>query len=160
MKKAEPKTSKSVSSKRVTKSTAKKTAKAAGKPAKLTKRERDKLRKMLQKQRAQLSGQISSLKRASLTRDDNVNSSEDGTDAFYRQFALTIASSESNSLVEIEEALVRLDKGSYGVCEGCECIIGGARLAALPFVRLCIKCQSEIENGQSGSRTGRARLRV
>ncbi|OVE74195.1 hypothetical protein BVX94_01115 [bacterium B17] len=78
-------------------------------------------------------------------RNDSVVSVEDGTDAFDRQFALNIISSENDALFEIDEALRRLDGGTYGGCEECGCIIDVPRLAALPFVRMCIKCQSEAE---------------
>lgn len=117
-------------------------------PQKLSAKQRKSLKERLIELRDRLNGQITSLKQDSLTRNDSVVSVEDGTDAFERQFALNIVSSENEALVEIDEALRRLEDGTYGVCEECECIIDVPRLAALPFVRMCVKCQSEAEKAR------------
>lgn len=103
-----------------------------------------------------LSGQITSLKNDSLTRADEVNVEEDGTDAFDRQFALSLASSENEALVQVGHALQRIDEGTYGTCEECSGAIEPARLEALPFVRNCIACQSEIE--KRGGRRNSVRI--
>jgi len=118
----------------------------------LNKRERESLRHALVEARERLSGQITSLKNESLTRNDEVNVEEDGTDAFDRQFALTLASTENEAIFEIDDALRRLDAGEYGKCEECSGGIERARLKAIPFVRTCIRCQSEIEKKRPGYR--------
>jgi RNA polymerase-binding protein DksA len=105
----------------------------------------NKLRRALLSMREQLTGQISSLTNDSLLRHDASNTEEDGTDAYERQFALNIASSDQDAVYQIDQAMQRLDDGTYGVCEGCQGEIEEARLQALPFVRLCIQCQSEHE---------------
>jgi RNA polymerase-binding transcription factor DksA len=72
-----------------------------------------------------------------------------GTDTFDREFALSLVSNEQEALYEIEEALKRLDQNTYGICGNCEKPILKARLEAVPFARLCVSCQSEIEkNGR------------
>ena len=68
-----------------------------------------------------------------------------GTDNFDREFALSLVSNEQEALYEIEEALKRLEHSTYGVCGNCEKNIMKARLEAVPFARLCVNCQSEIE---------------
>lgn len=68
-----------------------------------------------------------------------------GTDNFDREFALSLVSNEQDALYEIEEALKRLDAGTYGVCEMCEKPIRKERLEAVPFARLCVRCQSQSE---------------
>jgi DnaK suppressor protein len=47
---------------------------------------------------------------------------------------------DRSMLIEIKDALVRLEAGSYGVCEVCNMIISSARLEALPWTRTCLKC--------------------
>lgn len=108
-------------------------------------KEKKEFRKILLGLRERVSAQINSLKGDSLQRNDMTNLEEDGTDAFERQFALTLASSEQDSLFEIDDALKRIDEGTYSICEECKKPIEKLRLKALPFVRLCIRCQSEIE---------------
>ena len=127
---------------------------AAAKPAgrgKMSSRETQKLREALLDLRERLSGQVNVLKHDSLTRNDSVFSLEDGTDAFDRQFGLSLANCENEALQEVEEALRRLDNKSYGVCEECAGAIEKPRLKALPFVRTCIQCQSEIEKRRGGT---------
>jgi len=68
-----------------------------------------------------------------------------GSDAYDRDFALGLLSQEQNSLYEVEEALKRLEKGTYGVCEQCGRYIPQNRLEALPFTRLTVECQAEAE---------------
>ena len=74
---------------------------------------------------------------------------DQGTDNFDREFALNLVSSEQDVLYEIDDALRRIDLGTYGVCEGCGCPIEKPRLKALPFAKMCIKCKSAAEKGKS-----------
>jgi RNA polymerase-binding transcription factor DksA len=68
-----------------------------------------------------------------------------GSDAYDRDFALSLLSQEQDALYEIEEALKRIDFGTYGVCEMSNKPIAHARLEALPFARFTVECQSQIE---------------
>ena len=68
-----------------------------------------------------------------------------GSDAYDRDFALSLLSQEQDALYEIEEAIKRLDSGTYGICEVSGKAIAHARLEALPFARLTVECQSQIE---------------
>jgi DnaK suppressor protein len=56
-----------------------------------------------------------------------------------------LAEVESRELARIENALQRMRDGQYGTCEVCGCNIPMARLNALPYATLCIKCQREAE---------------
>lgn len=115
---------------------------------KLTARDKRTLKKMLLEMREHFSAQVEFLKNSSLERHDSVNSVEDGTDAFDRQFALSIAGSEQESLAAIDDALRRLSAGDYGFCESCDGVISVSRLKVLPFVKMCIKCKSKMEGGR------------
>jgi RNA polymerase-binding transcription factor DksA len=106
------------------------------------------LKDVLLKMRDRLTGQISALSNDSLKYIDDA-SSEDRTDDFDREFALNLVSSEHDSVFEIEGALRRIEEGVYVVCDSCSCQIEKPRLHALPFCRMCIKCQSEQEKGRS-----------
>lgn len=118
----------------------------------LADKEKARLRELLLAYRQRLAGQIHALTNDSLKREDEVNSIEDGTDAFDRQFALGLASSEQQSVAEIDEALTRLSDGTYGACDSCGCAIERARLEALPFVRTCIRCQAALEKNNGRRR--------
>jgi RNA polymerase-binding transcription factor DksA len=71
-----------------------------------------------------------------------------GSDAYDRDFALSMLSKEQGSLYEIDEALKRIEYGTYGVCEICEKPIRRDRLEALPFTRYTVECQAELEKRQ------------
>jgi RNA polymerase-binding transcription factor DksA len=71
-----------------------------------------------------------------------------GSDAYDRDFALSMLSKEQGSLYEIDEALKRIEDGSYGVCELCQKPIKHDRLEALPFTRYTVDCQAELEKRQ------------
>lgn len=71
-----------------------------------------------------------------------------GSDAYDRDFALSMLSKEQGSLYEIDEALKRIEDGNYGICEICEKPIKHDRLEALPFTRYTVDCQAELEKRQ------------
>lgn len=74
---------------------------------------------------------------------------DQGTDNFDREFALNLVSSEQDALYEIDEALQRVEAGTFGTCESCGRAIEKARLLALPFTRMCVKCKTDSEKGRS-----------
>ena len=80
-----------------------------------------------------------------------------GSDAYDRDFALSLLSQEQDALYEIEEALKRLELGTYGVCEISGKTIAVARLEALPFARLTVECQAQLEKT---GKVSRARVAV
>ena len=75
-----------------------------------------------------------------------------GSDAYDRDFALSLLSQEQDALFEIDEALKRIAKGSYGVCEMSGKQIPKARLEARPFARFTVECQNDIERKNRHSR--------
>jgi RNA polymerase-binding transcription factor DksA len=80
-----------------------------------------------------------------------------GSDAYDRDFALSLLSQEQDALYEIDEALKRIELGTYGKCEMSGKPIPRARLEAIPFARFTVECQSQLEKQ---SRAARARPSV
>jgi RNA polymerase-binding transcription factor DksA len=75
-----------------------------------------------------------------------------GSDAYDRDFALSLLSQEQDALYEIDEALKRIDLGTYGKCEMSGKPISRARLEAIPFARFTVECQSQLEKQSKASR--------
>jgi DnaK suppressor protein len=69
-----------------------------------------------------------------------------------RNFILRIRDRERKLIAKIDEALRRLEDGTYGVCEECGETIGTARLKARPVTTLCIECKSAQEVGERKNR--------
>ena len=70
---------------------------------------------------------------------------DSGTDNFDRDFALSLLSSDQDAVYEIEEALKRIEKGTYGVCELTAKPIPRARLDAIPWARFTVEAQAQLE---------------
>ncbi|NUQ64927.1 MAG: TraR/DksA family transcriptional regulator [Pirellulales bacterium] len=73
-------------------------------------------------------------------------------DSVQDEISSQLAEVESRELARIEVALERMRQGEYGICEGCSTNIPMARLNALPYATLCIKCQREAEREGSSAR--------
>lgn len=67
------------------------------------------------------------------------------SDNYERDFSLGLVSDERKVLLEIEEALKRVENKSYGACLVCEKPIASVRLKALPYAKCCKKCQDKLE---------------
>ena len=70
---------------------------------------------------------------------------DQGSDCNEQEKSYLIASMEGNVLKALDEALARIEDGSYGKCLLCGNIINSKRLEALPHAELCIDCKSKKE---------------
>lgn len=75
----------------------------------------------------------------------SLHMADSGTDNFDRDFALSLLSSDQDAIYEIEEALKRIEKGTYGVCELTSKPIPRARLEAIPWTRFTVQAQAQLE---------------
>jgi RNA polymerase-binding transcription factor DksA len=126
--------------------------------SKLTKKELQKFEKMLLEERERLVGNIRSVEETSRNesvRDTGADLSsyaETGTDSFEIETQLNIASAESDRLKEIDDALARIARGTYGICEGSGKPIPKKRLEVFPAARYTVEYQEEIERQQRQGR--------
>jgi len=75
----------------------------------------------------------------------SLHMADSGTDNFDRDFALSLLSSDQDAIYEIEEALKRIEKNTYGVCELTGKTIPRTRLDAIPWTRFTVEAQSQLE---------------
>lgn len=66
-----------------------------------------------------------------------------------RELGLLLGDREREKIHSIDEALLRIDDGEYGICEECDEDIPLGRLKAMPFTRHCVKCKSDLEKLQA-----------
>ena len=110
-------------------------------------------RKLLTEKRVQANADLEELERVSRS-DDAQESSEDrsayslhmadrGTDAMEREKNLLLAQREGNYIDYLDEALQRIEEGTFGLCRVCGGEIGRPRLEAVPTATQCIACKSK-----------------
>lgn len=75
----------------------------------------------------------------------SLHMADSGTDNFDRDFALSLLSSDQDAVYEIEEALRRIEKNTFGVCELTGKTIPKARLEAIPWTRFTVEAQAQLE---------------
>ena len=92
----------------------------------------------LKQQRLDASGDLSSMP---------IHMADLGTDTYEQEFALGLMDSERKLLRKIDDALARIEKGVYGVCEGTSKPILKDRLEAKPWARYGVEYARMIENG-------------
>lgn len=81
---------------------------------------------------------------------------EPGTDAsalFGHEKTVVLENQLKRDLKEIEKALIKIKKGTYGVCENCGKPIDVARLEVKPSAIYCLKCEKEMESGKKKTRS-------
>jgi RNA polymerase-binding protein DksA len=92
----------------------------------------------LKRSRLDASGDLSSMP---------IHMADIGTDNYEQEFALGLMDSERKLLREIDDALERIQQGTYGVCEGTGKPIPKARLRAQPWARYCVEYARMLEEG-------------
>src|SRR3989338_3849646 len=112
-----------------------------------------KLKTQLQTERAKIADGLNHLERDNLNRSQrdasgdlsgySFHMADMATDNFDREFSLDLASTEQTILNRIDEALKKIDDGTYGICEDCGKPISLKRLKAVPYAKLCIKCKED-----------------
>ena len=75
----------------------------------------------------------------------SLHMADSGTDNFDRDFALSLLSSDQDAVYEIEEALKRIERDTYGICELTGKPIPKARLEAIPWTRFTVAAQAQLE---------------
>lgn len=69
------------------------------------------------------------------------------TSAYTREFAFSLSESDRKTLLLIDQALLRLDQGTYGTCVHCQGPVQDKRLEAVPWARHCLECQELQDKG-------------
>jgi len=124
-------------------------------PGRLTQKEIEEFRATLLKKRAELVGDVAALNEAGQNSAGNLSSlpqhmADIGSDNYEQEFALTLMEGERALLREIDEALQRIENGTFGICAATGKPIGKARLKATPWAKYCY--EYVLEQEQRGHR--------
>ena len=103
--------------------------------------------------RRELAGDVSTLREEGLAlgTDGTQDMGDDAANTYARQMLLGMSERERGMLRENDQALDRIDDGSYGECEDCGEEIGEARLKAVPYATLCVECKADREGRAGGA---------
>jgi len=88
------------------------------------------------------------------SKDEGMDTYDLASEEREREINFILTDRDRGKLQAIEDALDRIDDGSYGVCESCEQEIAEGRLQAMPFTRLCVQCQADRETEAKQNRRG------
>ena len=114
----------------------------------------EKFRSLLVAKRNEILGNVTIMEDETLKKERSELSSmpfhmaDAGSDNFEQEFSLDLMDSEKKLLVEINDALRRIEEGIFGVCEGRGEQISKARLNAIPWARYCVTCAELKEKGR------------
>ncbi|MDD5237081.1 MAG: TraR/DksA C4-type zinc finger protein [Candidatus Omnitrophica bacterium] len=122
---------------------------------KLDKKELLEFKKLVLKKKSELIEQINhisedTLKKSPKEASGDISSytyhmADVATDTYDREFSMSLASNDRAIFYEIEDALKKIEDGTYGICEECKDFIAKVRLRAIPYARLFLKCQEKKE---------------
>jgi RNA polymerase-binding protein DksA len=116
----------------------------------LTKAELEQFRKALLHRRAVLNGFVDKMQDQALNSRGEASSdfnhmADMGTDNYDQEFTLGLIENEEDEVRAIDKALEKIDAGTFGLCESCQCEIPKKRLRAIPYARLCVRCKEAEE---------------
>ncbi len=120
----------------------------------LTAAEIEKFRALLLAKRSEILGNVTTIEDETFKKERSELSSmpfhmaDAGSDNFEQEFALDLMDSEKKMLAEINDALRRIEEGTFGVCEGRGEAIPKTRLNAIPWARYCVACAELKEKGR------------
>ncbi len=129
-------------------------AKKRKSPQKLTAVELRKFTAMLLAKRNEILGSVNEMESEALRRNRSdlsnmpLHMADAGSDNYEIDNTLGLMDSERRILGEIDDALARIEKRTYGTCEGAGERIPKKRLQAIPWARYCVKCAALAEKGQ------------
>ena len=117
------------------------------------------LKGMLEDRRREIHEKLRSLReQIPVDSPDVKDAEEQSVDDFVQEVDLALMQMKSETLKKIDEAISRLEEGTYGRCEECDAEIPAPRLRALPFASLCRDCQESAEEERASERSQDTRV--
>lgn len=122
---------------------------SATRPIRMSKKDLEKYRRLLLEKKNSLSNDLAKTHNAE--KETSEESTQDIADkavsSYTREFLYSLSDTDRNTLVRIDEALVRIDEATYGACLNCSQPLAEKRLTAVPWAPHCVDCQELAEKG-------------
>ncbi len=117
--------------------------------ARMPKKELERYRKLLHEKKNGLMAELAKTKNAEeeTTEESTQDIADKAVSSYTREFLYSLNDTERDTLLLIDQALARIDEGTYGFCQNCGVLMAEKRLTALPWSRHCVACQELSEKG-------------
>jgi DnaK suppressor protein len=124
-------------------------ATSAARTARMPKKEMERYRRLLEQKKNSLSSDLAKTRNAEeeTTEELTQDIADKAVSSYTREFLYSLSDADRSTLVQIDEALARIEEGIYGSCTNCGQPMNEKRLTAVPWARLCVDCQELSEKG-------------
>ena len=121
----------------------------ATKAARMTKRDMEKFRRPLEEKKVMLSAEIAKTRSAGeeTTEEATQDIADKAVSSYTREFLYSLTDGERSTLLQIDDAIARIDDVTYGNCIHCGSLLAEKRLNAVPWAPYCLDCQELVEKG-------------
>jgi RNA polymerase-binding transcription factor len=121
----------------------------AAKAVRMSKKEMEKYRRLLEEKKATLSVDIAKTRSAEEETSEELTQdiADKAVSSYTREFLYSLTDGERSTLLQIDDAIARIDDGSYGFCINCGQPMAEKRLTAVPWAPYCVECQELSEKG-------------
>ncbi len=118
-------------------------------PVKMPKKELERFRRLLTEKKTSLSADLAKTRNAEEETGDEATQdiADKAVSSYTREFLYSLSDNDRNTLLLIDQALGRIDDGSYGNCLNCGTTMNEKRLNAVPWAPHCVECQELAEKG-------------
>jgi DnaK suppressor protein len=122
---------------------------SAARAAKMPKKEMEKYRRLLELKKNSLSTELAKTRDAEeeTTEESTQDIADKAVSSYTREFLYSLSDTDRNTLLRIDQALERIEEGTYGLCRNCSQPMIEKRLNAVPWALLCVDCQELSEKG-------------
>ena len=121
----------------------------ATKAVRMTKKEMEKYRRLLDDKKASLSAELAKTRSAEeeTTEESTQDIADKAVSSYTREFLYSLTDGERSTLLQIDDALGRIEEGAFGLCLNCGMLMTEKRLNAVPWAPYCLDCQELSEKG-------------
>ena len=121
----------------------------AAKAVRMTKKDMEKFRRLLEEKKQSLSSDLAKTRSAEeeTTEESTQDIADKAVSSYTREFLYSLTDGERSTLLQIDDAIGRIDDATYGMCINCGQPMAEKRLTAVPWAPYCVDCQELAEKG-------------
>lgn len=121
----------------------------AAKAVRMTKKDMEKFRRLLEEKKATISSDLAKTRSAEEETSDEATQdiADKAVSSYTREFLYSLTDGERSTLLQIDDAIGRIDDAIYGLCINCGQTMAEKRLTAVPWAPYCVDCQELAEKG-------------